>query len=1658
MKTKTNQKSSLSKLKVFLFLFSVFWLSESTYGQSSGILFFWDRYVGCQEFFNDEDPRGTKEPIFIEEIVDGICLKVCENSQVTYTLSGNLGSSFTTDWTVAGGTILSQTNTSCTVKWLDEGFGSIGFLINTPTGTTTKTLCIEKVIIPIANFSVVNGGEIFAGNDRFYTCADQEIHFTNLSTANNGTGITSYVWEFGDGTFSSEFEPSHTYAEDGTYTVYLTVYNSCSCSSKKRISIEVNSRGFDIVCPGVVCEDQTSNYSLPFDGREMCTEITARNWDVDGGSISNIDANGSIDVTWNHVGSSGFGYVTFLPNGNCSLSCRYPTTLKIPVIQKNGTIQGSSSLCNKGQGFYKLPEWPTTDFNWYIVGNEEGNLAEVILTDQRNEVIIKPLTTGILRLKCDYQNTLLHCGGSAEFLITVNESIDVEGPEAVCVGSTGTYTTTGGGLVKWILKNSTGTIVEVLENSTTYTYSFHTIGNYSLSVESELNCVGQPKSIVVEAAPSAPQITGATEICPNSPYVYQVIAPDVNSFYYWSVTNGTILTSPTGSQITVSFTNAATHSVSVYRVTQLPAECTSAITSLQTTKKTIQAAVDGINLVCPNTNQSYEAIIPSTTTLYTEGDTYTWSLDNPSLGSITSGQGTNAINVLWNNVTVPTTVVLQVQIAKCTLIETFTKEITITPQPVLSISGTDSLCSGNYGYFTLNAAGFTLPSNSTIVWNFGNGTLSTSDTTVSQYYISNASTNITKLVTASYTNPLCGSTVTSEPFEVTILPGPGANISISGGSNRYCSASEINTELTAATTPGAQIEWYKVGSSTPLSSASSYTVSAFGSYYIKTTLNGCVSISNYMTITQYCPVSTECTLSPEPIMVNNSINDCGVLLLSGSTNITPISSSFDVLGGPTNVVNYTGSTLEVEAGAYHVYYKANNYCLEGPTVEVKLLKEVVVPYIPKFNYSSICNDNNSFTITVLDNSDVYTQVTGLTYSYYYRIHNASGSNPWIAVSVDSDGTLAHSFSSGLYDLKLVLSGYHNGGLQPACEKVIESIALQTLPNSLAVTITDAPLCHDTAVGFLVTGSSLTNSYVWTFDADAENTLAAPFRVFNDSGSQTVSVAITNPNGCSITRSTPLVVPEKCFNGDVVAVPANATVCSGESVLLSYQPNNDECEADSYQWMNGNTVIAGATQSTLAVTQTGFYWVKVYSADNCLLETSSRISPVFKPQPTVNLNSNGTFCFNTIINVSAVTTATVVGWTLNGSPIPYSAGYTTRTLPALPVGNHTVGITVTTDGCSTVSATHDITIIPLPSPPEVSYYIEKCEPFSINLFVTNPETSGVYGWSNGIGGPAITVTNGGVYEVLYNNGSCTNKNQLVVPKNPQDYAWIFPKGCVSSCNKVVGTLIGPRTPLVYWGWVENGVVEEAGENSFTEPYVLDESGHYQFSYLTTPGGEYGVECPLVTAPLDYQLTDCDGCGFTAISLHDISRLEELRYCAFNTIITLTNSHSQSMNVTIGTISDAVIVQPSTVTLNPGVTTLVLTLIPINDFDGGAVSLFFTSFVDGKPCMNELEVIVPSCSGEGEGTESKTQSPTLANPTVVTLYPNPAKESVILEYTGMEDKSNVTLFDLTGRSLYTESLEGGNGKRTLLLSNYPSGIYLVVVHTDEGVVAQRKLVIE
>ena len=57
--------------------------------------------------------------------------------------------------------------------------------------------------------------------------APLNVQFTSNSNAGSGQTISSYYWEFGDGTTSNSPAPLHTYDNAGTYTVKLTVANSC---------------------------------------------------------------------------------------------------------------------------------------------------------------------------------------------------------------------------------------------------------------------------------------------------------------------------------------------------------------------------------------------------------------------------------------------------------------------------------------------------------------------------------------------------------------------------------------------------------------------------------------------------------------------------------------------------------------------------------------------------------------------------------------------------------------------------------------------------------------------------------------------------------------------------------------------------------------------------------------------------------------------------------------------------------------------------------------------------------------------------------------------------------------------------------------------------------------------------------------------------------------------------------------------------------------------------------------------------------------------------------------------------------------------------------------------------------------------------------------
>ncbi|MDA3852886.1 MAG: PKD domain-containing protein [Bacteroidales bacterium] len=72
-------------------------------------------------------------------------------------------------------------------------------------------------------------------------CQDKEIKFTDTSKLNDEPyPITSWRWDFGDGSSASTQDANHTYSTAGLYTVSLTVNTTMGCDTSYQESITIN--------------------------------------------------------------------------------------------------------------------------------------------------------------------------------------------------------------------------------------------------------------------------------------------------------------------------------------------------------------------------------------------------------------------------------------------------------------------------------------------------------------------------------------------------------------------------------------------------------------------------------------------------------------------------------------------------------------------------------------------------------------------------------------------------------------------------------------------------------------------------------------------------------------------------------------------------------------------------------------------------------------------------------------------------------------------------------------------------------------------------------------------------------------------------------------------------------------------------------------------------------------------------------------------------------------------------------------------------------------------------------------------------------------------------------------------------------------------------
>jgi PKD repeat protein len=147
------------------------------------------------------------------------------------------------------------------------------------------------------------------------------VQFNDHST---GTKPLTYAWEFGDGSTSTEQNPTHTYTTPGTYTVKLTVINAVGSSEK---TITIITSDSDIVAPTPTANLPSGSYNTTINVNLAATD--------------DIDPNPKIYYTLN--GNDPTTSST-LYTGTITITQEGKTTLKFIAVDASGNISPINTL------------------------------------------------------------------------------------------------------------------------------------------------------------------------------------------------------------------------------------------------------------------------------------------------------------------------------------------------------------------------------------------------------------------------------------------------------------------------------------------------------------------------------------------------------------------------------------------------------------------------------------------------------------------------------------------------------------------------------------------------------------------------------------------------------------------------------------------------------------------------------------------------------------------------------------------------------------------------------------------------------------------------------------------------------------------------------------------------------------------------------------------------------------------------------------------------------------------------------------------------------------------------------------------------------------------------------------------------------------------
>ncbi|MFQ5446514.1 MAG: PKD domain-containing protein, partial [Saprospiraceae bacterium] len=1187
----------------------------------------------------------------------------CIPLTVTYT-DQSTNSPTSWDWTFPGGTPSTSTQQNPTVTYNSPG--SYGATLTATNSIGSNTLTQNNLVTvettPTASF--------------IWTQLGLALVFTNTSSANSST----YLWDFGDGTTSTQANPVHTYSDDGFYTVTLTATNMCG-SNTSIVTIPVFTQptaGFS-GDPVEGCAALEVNFT-----DESSSNVLDWIWQFPGGSpATSTDANPT--VLYSAPGVYTVTLTVMNPAGSDEIvKTDYITVTTIPDPGFNFLVNGDTATFTNTSNNALNYEWNFGDDStstaenpvhvYAANGNYDVSMSAIndcgTATITQTVTIEVPPTAGFsadTTAGCEPLTVTFNSGASenaASYLwdfpggtpdtstaqnpVVMYNTPDTYDVTLIVSNSAGDDTLT---LVDYITVNplpvagftslvngNTATFTNTSANATSYVWDFgdgatstatdpaHTYANdgtYTVTLISTNDC-GQDtisQSVTIITPPTAGFSANATSGCAPLTVQFNNESSENATSFEWDFPGGDPASS-TAENPSVTYNAAGT-----YTVTLTVSNAAGSDTITQTNYITVTTVpVAGFTYTANNATVDF-------TNNSTNATSYNWDFGDGATSTDTDPTHTYASDSTYTVTLIATN--------DCGP-DTTTQSITIVTPPTAGFSANATTgCTPLTVTFTNESS-----ENATSwQWDFpGGDPASSTDESPTVTYNSAG----TYAVTLIATNSAGADTVTMASFiVVTTVPSPGFTVS-----TNVFEATFTNTTLN-----GTSYEWDFGDGGTSTEENPVHTYAGDGTYTVTlTATNDCGSA----TFTEDVVI----TSMPVAGFSANETAGCAPFTVQftdeSSSNSTSWNWEFPG-GNPSSSTNQNPAVTYDEPGTYSVTLTVGNSLGENTLTQTDY---ITVNTVPVAGFTSSAD--------LLEVTFTNTSTNATSYEWDFGDSQTSTEeNP--VHTYDQDGTYT-----------VTLTATNECGSVTTTQEVTV-ITPPTAGFSAAVT----EGCVSLTVQFNNESSENATSWQWEFPGGtpATSTDENPTVVYNEAGTYSVTLTATNAAGNSTVTQTDLIV--------VNDVPTAGFTSSAD--LLEVTFTNTSSNATSYEWDFGDSQTSTEENPVHTYANDGTYTVTLTATNECGSVTTTQEVTVITP-PTAGFSAaitEGCVPFTVQFSNESSENATSFEWEFPGGT-PATSTDENPVVVYDAAGTYSVTLTVTNPaGSDSYSLTDYITVKPMP---------------------------------------------------------------------------------------------------------------------------------------------------------------------------------------------------------------------------------------------------------------------------------------------------------------------------------------------------------------------------